>query len=252
MPLQLVGLTLLLLLVAILYYRKAYERFPLFCAYLIFIIIATLIQIVVAADYLRYFRVFWTVEALDEIFVLFALYEAFRTVFFTDFKTWPWFKLIFPGTVVLLSVLLIGNALLHHPAASESEAITTIIISFENVVNCVLAGLFLMFLALAWLLLGQSWPTYPYGVVFGFAISTAGTLLAFWLRSIFGTKLNWLGRYGPPVSYIVAVLVWIASCYLPREPEDRWRNLQGNDPEEAIATVRQYMKALRRITGKDR
>jgi hypothetical protein len=107
-----------------------------------------------------------------------------------------------------------------------------------------------MFLALAWLLLGQSWPTYPYGVVLGFAVSAAGSLVAYRLFSVFGTKLNWLGKYGPPVSYILAVLIWIASCFLPQEPKDRWRNF--DDPEKALATVRQYLMALKRIAGKER
>jgi hypothetical protein len=52
------------------------------------------------------------------------------------------------------------------------------------------------------------------------------------------------------VSYILAVLIWIASCFLPQEPKDRWRNF--DDPEKALATVRQYLMALKRIAGRER
>ena len=107
-----------------------------------------------------------------------------------------------------------------------------------------------MFLVLAWLLLGESLPIYPYGVVLGFAVSALGSVAAFWARSIFGTKFNALGKYGPPVSYILGVLIWIASCFLPPEPPGRWSNF--DDPEKALATVRQYKKALKWIAEKDK
>jgi len=233
-----------------LFRRKWHRKYYLFYLFIVCSIFITLLRILVTLDYRLYFKVYWTTEALYALLALLALHEAFYCVFYLDFKTWPNFWMIFPGAVLLLSVLFIGNALLHPPR--EPAWIVVVILSFVTVVNCVLACLFLMFLALAWLLLGESWPTYPYGVVLGFAISTAGSLLTLWLRSIFGTKLNWISNYGPPLSYILAVLVWIASCYLPSEPKDRWRNLQDNDPKQAVATVRQYTKALRRITGRER
>jgi hypothetical protein len=156
--------------------------------------------------------------------------------------------MVFPGAILILSVIFVGHALLYPPTGVPP--LIAIILSFETVLNCVKGGLFVMFLALAWLLVAESWPTYPYGVVLGFAISSAGSLLSYWLFSIFGTKVNWLGKYGPPVSYILAVLIWIASCFLPPEPRDRWRNL--DDPGKAVATVRQYLMALKRIAGRQR
>ena len=144
-------------------------------------------------------------------------------------------------------MVFIGNALLHPPA--QAQPLVVFVLSFATVVNCVTGGLFLMFLALAWLLMGESWPTYPYGVVVGFAVLAAGSLAALWLRSIFGTEFNSLAKYGPPVSYILAVLIWIACCFLPPEPANRWACFHG--PEKNLATVRQYMKALKRIAGKE-
>ena len=188
---------------------------------------------------------FWATEALDALFTLLALYEAFHVVFILDYRDWPWFWMVFPGAVAVLSVIFIGNALLHPPA--QAQPLVVLVLSFGTVVNCVKGGLFLMFLALAWLLMGESWPTYPYGVVVGFAVLAAGSLAAYWLRSIFGTEFNCLAKYGPPVAYILAVLIWITSCFLPPEPANRWDSFNG--PEKNLATVRQYMKALKTDCG---
>jgi len=227
--------------------NKLYKKYPFFFAYIVSSILSTLARLSATGDYPTYFKVFWATEALYAVFSLFALYEAFHDVFRLDYRDWPWFWMVFPGAVIILSVIFIGNALLH--PATQAPHIIVLILAFATVVNCVKGCLFLMFLVLAWLLLGESWPTYPYGVVLGFAVSAGGSLLSYWLRSIFGTKFNSVAKYGPPVSYIVAVLIWIACCFLPPEPADRWNNF--NDPEKALATVRQYMKALKRIAGKD-
>src|SRR5690349_3225292 len=192
--------------------RKAYDKYPFFFAYILSSLLNTIARLSVSGDYPTYFKVFWATEALYALFALFALYEAFHDVFRHDYRDWPWFWMVFPGAVLILSVIFIGHALLH--PATQAPHIIVLILAFATVVNCVKGCLFLMFLVLAWLLLGESWPTYPYGVVLGFAVSAGGSLLSYWLRSIFGTKFNSVGKYGPPVSYIVAVLIWIACCFL--------------------------------------
>lgn len=235
-------------LAVILLSRKLYRRYPFFFVYIICSILMTVARLSGSGNYQTYFEVYWATEALYALLALLALHEAFRAVFIQDFRQWKWFWLVFPGTVLVLSAIFVGNALLHPPI--QAPKIIVVILSFGTVVNCVKGGLFLMFLVLAWLLLGESWPTYPYGVVLGFAVSAFGSVAAFWARSIFGTKFNALGKYGPPVAYILGVLVWIASCFLPSEPRNRWAGFK--DPENALATVQHYKKALKWIAEKDK
>ncbi|HEY2235893.1 MAG TPA: hypothetical protein VGK01_20645 [Candidatus Angelobacter sp.] len=232
----------------LLVFRRFYEKYPFFLAYIFFSIIATVVGFSARNNYQTYFEIYWTTEALYALLALLALHEAFHAVFIQDFLHWKWFWMVFPGTVLVLSAVFIGNALLH--PAIQAPRLIVVILSFGTVVNCVKGGLFLMFLGLAWLLLGKSWPTYPYGVVLGFAVSALGSVAAFWARSIFGTKFNVMGKYGPPVSYILGVLIWIASCFLPSEPRNRWAGFK--DPENALATVRHYKKALKWMAEKDK
>lgn len=245
--LSLIGNALAIGLAVLLVRFKLSSRYPFFFAYIVFSILATFLIVAVSGNYQIFFKVFWKTEALYALLALLALHEAFHDVFILDYRDWPWFWMVFPGAVIILSVIFIGNSILH--PATQAPPLIVLILSFATVVNCVKGCLFLMFLVLAWLLLGESWPTYPYGVVLGFAVSAGGSLLAYWLRSVFGTEFNSVAKYGPPVSYIVAVLIWIACCFLPPEPANRWASF--NDPEKALATVRQYMKALKRIAGKD-
>ncbi len=245
---SLIGNVLVIGLAVTLVRLKLYKKYPFFFGYVVFSILSTFAVVSVSNNYQIFFTVFWANEALDALFTLLALHEAFHAVFILDYRDVPWFWMVFPGAVVIFSLIFIGNALLHPPA--QSSPIVALILIFATVVNCVKGGLFLIFLAMTSLLLGKSWPTYPYGVVFGFAVSSGGSLLFYWLRSIFGTEFNSLAKYGPPGSYILAVLIWIASCFLPPEPANRWTNFDG--PEKNLARVRQYMKALRRITGRDR
>lgn len=246
--LNLTVIGLLVGLVLVLAKQKLIQRFPFFFTYIVGAICIEFIRLFFIGNYVVLFKVFWATEALYALLALLALYEAFHDVFILDYRDWPWFWTVFPGTVLVLSVIFVSHALLNPPPAAPR--IIAVILSFGTVVNFVKGGLFLMFLVLAWLLLGENWPTYPYGVVLGFAVSAAGSLVAYRMFSVFGTKLNWLGKYGPPVSYILAVLIWIASCFLPPEPKDRWRNF--DDPEKALATVRQYLLVLKRIAGKER
>ena len=248
MPFQLTGVALSTVLAWLLFKRRLYKHFPLFSIYVLFSISATLLLIFASLSYQLYFKVFWGTEALYVPLSLLALYEAFHDVFILDYEVWSWFWMVFPGAVFVLFLIFVGYAFLHPPAGVPR--VVAIILSSETVVNCVVGGLFMMFLVLAWFLLGEDWPTYPYGVVLGFAVYSSGSLIAYWLFSIFGTKVNWLGKYGPPMSYILAVLVWIASCFLPPEPKDRWKNF--TDFGQAVNTVRQYLRVLRWIAGKDR
>src|SRR5258707_1614289 len=182
------GVALATVLTALLIHGELHKKYPLFFGYVIFSILATIVILSVSGNYQTVFKIFWGTEALYVPLSLLALYEAFHDVFILDYEAWPWFWMVFPGAVLGLLVIFVGYALLHPPAGVPR--IVAIILSSETVVNCVVGGVFTMFLILAWLLLGESWPTYPYGVVLGFAVYSTGSRLAYWLFSVFRTNVN--------------------------------------------------------------
>jgi hypothetical protein len=242
--LALAGTALLVLLVVTLLWRKLYVRYPFFFAYIAFAVLAQTVGFSASRNYLIYFWIYWITEALYAILALLALHEVFHDVFKTDYEDWPWFWMIFPGAVLILTAFLVGDVVRHPPA--QVVPVVAVVISFGKVVNIVKGGLFVLFFLLA-LLLTPWWQRYPYGIVLGFAVSAFGSAAVFHALSVFGTKLNLWGKYGPPVAYILGVLVWIRTCF--QRPDPRFRP-PPMGILEALGTVKEHNRLFRWITGR--
>jgi len=87
------------------------------------------------------------------------------------------------------------------------------------------------------------------GIVEGFGLSALGALIAYGLRSEFGTKYDTLAKYAPPVAYIVGVLVWLDTFLRQPDPEvvHAWRDRVT--PEQLLAEARGYIRILKRFFG---
>jgi hypothetical protein len=91
---------------------------------------------------------------------------------------------------------------------------------------------------------------YAFGVVLGFGIAAAGNLVVYILRSEFGTKLDAVGRIMPPIAYIIAVAVWLATFLKgePSQPAKSWDS--ALTPEQMIADLRRHTQAVKGILGR--
>jgi hypothetical protein len=123
-----------------------------------------------------------------------------------------------------------------------------IIFALATGVNYMEAVLFGLFFALV-VLLGVPWRSYPFGIVEGFGLSALGSLIAYGLRSEFGTKYNKFAIYAPPVAYVVGVLVWLDTFLRRPDPEvvHAWRD--KITPEQLLAEARGYISILKRFFG---
>lgn len=246
LSLSLVGPVLALLLAATLLRRKLHHEFPFFFTYVCFAILATVARLSVSGDYQMYFKVFWATAALYDILALLALYEVFHEVFLPFYSLWWWFRLLFPGTVGISALMQIRRAILNPPV--QAPPLVAAILSFSRVINWVEAVLFGLFFALV-LLLGVRWRSYPFGIVEGFGLSAIGALIAYGLRSEFGTKYDMFAKYAPPVAYGIGVLVWLDTFLRQPDPElvHAWRD--QITPEQLLAEARRYIKTLKRFFG---
>lgn len=226
--------------------RKLFYEFPFFFTYICFAILAAIARLSVSGDYPMYFKVFWATAALYDILALFALHEAFREVFLPFYAVWWWFRLLFPGTVGFAALIQIRRAILNPPI--QATPLIAAILSFGRVINWVEAALFGLFFVLV-LLLGVRWRSYPFGIVEGFGLSALGSLIAYGLRSEFGTKYGSFAKYAPPVAYIVGVLVWLDTFLRQPDPEvaHAWRD--RITPEQLLAEAREYIRLLKRFLG---
>lgn len=223
--------------------RKLHDEFSFFFGYLAVSILISLARLSVIANYATYFKVFWATEILNAVMVLLALYEVFHEVFLPFSELWWWFRLVFPGTVGIVVIVFVRRAILHPPV--QATPLISAILSFSRVTNWVEAVLFGLFFALA-VLLGVKHRSYPFGIVEGFGISALGALVAYGLRSEFGTKFNMFAKYAPPVAYGIGLLVWLDTFRRPPDPEvtHEWR--ERMTPEQLLALAREYVRILKR------
>ena len=243
----LVGPIVSLWLITILVRRKLYREFPFFFAYISAVVVVSGMRFWAIHDYSIYFRVFWFSEAVYSVMALLALHEAFGSVFSEFSEIWPWFRLVFPSAVGLFAWLKISDAL-SHPAV-QAPPIVTLILSAASTVNWVQAALFGLMCVLVWLV--GNWEYYPVGIVTGFAALSLGSWAAYASVSGFGTKFNVVGKYGPPLAYFLAVLIWLGTFVPPPRP-DKWEAWSKTvTPDQILAEVKEYLRILKGKRSKE-
>jgi hypothetical protein len=235
-----VGLCLLLLI------RRSYQEFPIFFLYSALSVVGEITGLAVSNNIALYGKVYWTNEALGVFLVFFALQEALRSVF-RNFLGMRWFRWLFPG----IGILMVGVAVLRillHPRPAFS-LFTTTIIGLEIAVGFLQFGIFSLFIVLM-RLFHLRWGQHAAGIVFGYGVSAAGSLVAFLLRSEIGTKFDPVIRIAPPIAYIIGVAIWLATFLKaePVRPEAAWATKLT--PEQMTLELRRHTKTVKGILGR--
>ncbi len=208
------GAALQACVVLLLVRRRYFGQFPIFGVYLLFSVLSTVVALSVQKSKALLSDVYWISEALDMLFLSFlALQEAFRSVF-RNFYSLRWFKLSFPLIGILIIFVALLRAVFFRPAHDNPANVA--FVSLEIAVAFLQFGVFCVFILLV-RFFHMRWQQHAFGIVLGFGIAAAGSLVAFLLRSEFGTILNRLVQTAVPVTYIIGVAVWIFT-FLREEP----------------------------------
>jgi len=241
--LTMVGMGLEAVLCLLLVVRRSYRDFSTFFVYVTLSLVATIILWSISNNTRYYSIIYWTYDVLSIVLAFFALNEALRSVF-RNFLGMRWFRWLFPGIgIVMLSVAILRIVLLPRPAFS---LFTTTVIGLEIAVGFLQFGIFTLFIILV-RLFHLRWGQHAAGIVFGFGVSAAGSLVAFLLRSEFGTKFSPLAGITPPIAYIIGVAIWLAT-FLKAEsgrPEAAWAATLT--PEQMITELRRHTKTVKGI-----
>jgi hypothetical protein len=243
----LVGPIVSLWLLAILVRRHLYREFPFFFIYIAAVVAVTGLRLWVMPNYSTFFKVYWISECVYSVLALLALHEAFRTVFVEFYEIWPWFWLVFPGAVGIFAFVKIMGELSRPP--TQAPPIVTIVLSAASTVNWVQAALFGLMCVLVWLV--GNWEYYPVGIVTGFATVGLGSWAAYASFSGFGTKFNVVGKYGPPLAYFIAVLVWLRTFVPPPRTENWEAWSKTMTPGQMTAEFKQYLRILKGKRSKE-
>lgn len=232
-----ISLALEVWLVALLFKRRVRRQFPVFFVFTVYATATTTIRLLTSFQYRVYFFVFWWTEAFVLLLSLAALHEVFYWMFEGFYRLW-WFRLFYYGTVALALGIAIRNAFVSPPL--QARLLIGLILDVNIASNFVLAGIVALFIVFQRLLVIE-FRRYAYGIVMGFMVSSAGSLLGYLARSGFGTKAESFARYSSAVGYILGVAIWVASFIRP-EPEDNWEPPMS--PERMLEEVQGYLGAI--------
>ena len=143
--------------------------------------------------------------------------------------------------VAILRILL-------HPRPAFS-LFTTTVIGLEIAIGFLQFGIFSLFIVLV-RLFHLRWGQHAAGIVFGYGVNAAGSLVAYLLRSEFGTRFDPVIRIAPPIAYIIGVAIWLATFLKaePARPEAAWS--EKLTPEQMITELKRHTKTVKGILGR--
>jgi hypothetical protein len=226
--------------------RRVFRQFPFFVAYIAYSLLATVGLVAISANYRLYFYGFWVNEACLALLAVLALHEVFRRVFFGFYVQAGWFRLLFPAVVI--AVLVIAILAAGHGRPLQGSSLRKAILLFGLTVNLLQIGLFCLFVALGRTLLLR-WRFAPLGILLGFTATAFGSTIDYWAISEFGTKLESITKYVPPVAYILATAVWLDTFL---RPEPGPGSVSAASLREVAEAIRQDTAAIRQFLEKKR
>jgi hypothetical protein len=87
------------------------------------------------------------------------------------------------------------------------------------------------------------WRQYEFGILAGFGLNASITMIAYLLRFEWGSSFETFFRYGPPVAYFLATLIWLHAFFHPPQPMPR----SQMDYQEMLGVVRRSRELLEKI-----
>jgi hypothetical protein len=243
LALAIAGITLQICLLVLLLRGAHRGQFVAFVAYTAFSVVSTTVALAVRNHPATYLRVYWGSEALYTLFAFLALHEIFQTVF-KNFYRLPWFRFLFPGIGVLMTVIAVLRAVLR-PLPAGSWKFATII-SLEIGIGFLQIGIFFLFILLV-RFFRVRYRQHAFGIALGFGVLAAGSLVVYLLRSEFGKKFDPVVRITPPITYTVALVVWLVT-FLVKEPGPPQPGVAlGLTPEQMVSDLKRYTAVAKRI-----
>jgi len=241
--LALVGTGLQAVLCLLLLIRRTYREFPIFFSFTTLSVAATVVLWAVSKNANVYFVTYWVNELLAVILAFLALQEALRSVF-RNFLGIFWFRALFPIIGIIMIGIAIARTLLL-PRAAHS-ILTVTLFTLEIGVGLLQFAIFAIFVILI-RFFHMHWRQRAFGIVLGFGIVSGGTLVAYLLRSEFGTKFDRVISIAPPMAYIIGVAIWMATFLKsePGRPEAAW--VATFTPEQMITELRRHTKTVKGI-----
>jgi len=202
----------------LLFRRFVRKDFPLFVAYIFISIPISAARLLTANWYYAYYYVFWASEAVFILLSVSALNQVFWKTY-ESFRFLLWFGLIYYGCIASAFAIAIRSAIVSPPVQQNPGIV--IIIDAEIAGNMVRAGIVGLFAVMVRPMVVQ-FRRYTFGMVAGFGALSLGSVLAFIPVTIYGRRYEDFGSILSPLSYILALIIWLHIFSLPDTKEKKW------------------------------
>ena len=236
----LAGIGLQVFLAAVLLYRRAWRKFPLFTAYVFFNLAAAAIVYSVSGNGMVYFYAYWACEVLSKILGLAVVYEIFRELFCTHSALRRLASTVFGVAVVVLIIL--GVIVVFTQPQAERANIGSAIMVVAEASRMVEVGL-LMFLFLFSTAFGLHWRAHVFGIALGLGVFSAVDLVNVTLRSYFGNRSADILNLAVVAAFCLSVLMWAAYLLAPER-------ITSSDEMPERAQLEQWNQAVMELINR--
>ena len=232
---------ILVVLIIVFLYRRHYREFPFFFAYIVYAPIATL-RVLAGRWPTFHFVLYWITESFYGALALLVLREVFHRLFAFSYAAYRWFRFLLPGTMLVILIISLLETCFHPLGQGRIGRVVSAIYWFDFGVHALEGTILLLVLALT-TAFPVRWREYEFGILTGFGISACVTMLADLLRFELGSSYETFFRYGPPIAYVLATLIWLHAFLRP--PESLSKAQIGRD--EMLGVVRRSRELLEKI-----
>lgn len=247
--LSLVPSAILLVLAIVFFHRGLHREFVFFFIYMLYSIILGALPEAVAGRPLLFFWFYWTTEALNAILALLVLREVFHRIFALPFVMYRWFRFLMPITVLIILTIAIREMACRPLGKGAVGRMVSAIYWFDLGVHALEGTILLLVLGLT-VVFPVKWKErqYELGILAGLGIYAYVSMLADLLRFLRGGSYETFFRYGPPIAYVLATLIWLhAFMLLPEHPPRIRMSLEEMRGE--IRHSREWLQRIKRIFG---
>ena len=238
---QWIGILLLALTLVLVWQSRLQRRFPLFTAYVTYMMLATLLRSIFLSTPDIYFFVYWYAEPGAFLLKLLAVHESFMHVFRT-FYLMKWFRFLLPGTIV---AALVSSVLRTYTHPAHGSPVAEAVIAAATTAQQLVLAIAVLFVVLV-IFFRLPWRVHEYRIVLGFGVSSFAIFLEGALRSEFGTTFNIVTTLLAGVSYLLALVIWLTAVRHPLAAEPDFPE-QGISPEALVREVRRQLEAVRAL-----
>lgn len=187
--------------------RQLRKEFPLFYWYTIAHLIDSVVSFIATkfpGD--TYFYVYWGWEAIDAVLTLVVIQSVFMKIFDSYFSLRKLGLIVFRwSTVVFCGVALV--AAMFAPGNGDSQLMRGALV-MESSIQIVQAGLLLCLFFFS-KVFGLTWKHYIYGIILGFGVCAAISLIAAAVRTKVGPNYHHYLSWALSVAYTCGLITWM-------------------------------------------